>query len=62
MSKFINLTYNPFFIAMGTTIDNFINSEMILLGTQKRSRVKLVKFYNQQIILQYSKQMLKMQN
>ena len=35
MSKFINLTYNPFFIAMGTTIDNFINSEMILLGTQK---------------------------
>ncbi len=46
MSKYINLTYNPFFIAMGTTIENFLYSEMILLGTQKKeSRTKLIKFY-----------------
>ena len=46
MSKHINLTYNPFFIAMGTTIENFLYSEMILLGTEKKvSRSKLVKFY-----------------
>ena len=46
MSKYINLTYNPFFIAMGTTIENFLFSEIILLGTQKKeSRSKLVKFY-----------------
>ena len=36
MSKYINLTYNPFFIAMGTTIKNFLYSEMILLGTEKK--------------------------
>lgn len=46
MSKYINLTYNPFFIAMGTTIENFLFSEMILLGTErKESRSKLEKFY-----------------
>ena len=46
MSKYINLTYNPFFIAMGTTIKDFLFSEMILLGTQKKeSRSKLVRFY-----------------
>lgn len=46
ISKYINLTYNPFFIAMGTTIENFLFSEMILLGTDKKeSRKKLVKFY-----------------
>ena len=46
MSKYINLTYNPFFIAMGTTIENFLFSEMILLGIQKnKSYSKLVKFY-----------------
>ena len=46
MSKYINLTYNPFFIAMGTTIENFLFSEMILLGIKKnKSYSKLVKFY-----------------
>ena len=46
ISKYINLTYNPFFIAMGTTIDNFLQSEMILMGTDKKeSRNKLTKFY-----------------
>ena len=46
LSSNINLTYNPFFIAMGTTIDDFLFSEMILLGLDKKTKVeKLIKFY-----------------
>tara|TARA_B100000965_G_C19586462_1_gene755977 strand:+ start:505 stop:1770 length:1266 start_codon:yes stop_codon:yes gene_type:complete len=46
ISKNINLTYNPFFIAMGTTIDDFLFSEMILLGLDKKNNAaKLIKFY-----------------
>jgi len=30
--KRINLVYNPFFIAMGTTIHDFLNPEFVLLG------------------------------
>ena len=33
--KRINLVYNPFFIAMGTTIHDFLNPEFILLGMDK---------------------------
>jgi UDPglucose 6-dehydrogenase len=29
----LKLCYNPFFIAMGTTIDDFLNSEFVLFGT-----------------------------
>jgi UDPglucose 6-dehydrogenase len=32
LSNRIKLCYNPFFIAMGTTIDDFLNSEIILFG------------------------------
>ena len=32
LSKNIKLCYNPFFIAMGTTIKDFLNPEFILLG------------------------------
>jgi len=28
-----NMVYNPFFIAMGTTIENFLNPEFVLMGT-----------------------------
>lgn len=30
------LCYNPFFIAMGTTIDDFLNPEFVLLGTEHK--------------------------
>jgi UDPglucose 6-dehydrogenase len=30
-----NLCYNPFFIAMGTTIDDFMNPEFVLFGVEK---------------------------
>ncbi len=32
LSKHVKLCYNPFFIAMGTTIKDFLNSEIILFG------------------------------
>jgi UDPglucose 6-dehydrogenase len=33
--KRINFIYNPFFIAMGTTIHDFLNPEFVLLGADK---------------------------
>jgi UDPglucose 6-dehydrogenase len=44
--KRINLVYNPFFIAMGTTIYDFLNPEFVLLGMdQLRIPVQLLKVY-----------------
>jgi UDPglucose 6-dehydrogenase len=34
LSDHIKLSYNPFFIAMGTVIPNFVNPEYVLLGTE----------------------------
>lgn len=42
-SKFINLSYNPYFIAMGTVIRDFLNPEFSLIGGPDGSR--LVEFY-----------------
>ena len=32
LSKYAKLCYNPFFIAMGTTINDFLNPEFVLMG------------------------------
>jgi UDPglucose 6-dehydrogenase len=38
--------YNPFFIAMGTTISDFLNPEFILIGSdEKKSAQRLAEFY-----------------
>jgi len=43
--KFL-LGYNPYFIAMGTTIDDFLNPEFVLFGTNRDEIVETVKeFY-----------------
>lgn len=42
----VNLIYNPFFIAMGTTIDDFINPEFIILGGRYEETVEIKNFYN----------------
>ena len=34
ISPLIKLCYNPFFIAMGTTIDDFVNPEFVLFGVR----------------------------
>lgn len=35
VSSWANLVYNPFFIAMGTTIDDFLNPEFVLVGADE---------------------------
>ncbi len=46
LSKHIKLSYNPFFIAMGTTIDDFLNPEFVLLGIDDiEAANKLKEFY-----------------
>ena len=47
LSKKIMLVYNPFFIAMGTTIYDFLNPEFVLLGKSSKKAESLVKkFYS----------------
>jgi len=45
--KNIRFAYNPFFIAMGTTVNDFLNPEFILIGAEDHSdALFLEKFYN----------------
>ena len=41
----ISIAYNPFFIAMGTTIQDFLNPEFILLGGEKENLIYMEAFY-----------------
>jgi UDPglucose 6-dehydrogenase len=41
----VNLLYNPYFIAMGTTIDDFINPEFVLIGGKHEESQQLSGFY-----------------
>jgi len=46
LSDRIKLCYNPFFIAMGTTINDFLNPEFILLGVDDEGAAeRVVNFY-----------------
>ena len=46
LGKHTKLCYNPFFIAMGTTINDFLNSEIILFGVDdKKAAEKAKEFY-----------------
>ena len=46
LRKRTKLCYNPFFIAMGTTINDFLNSEIILFGVDdKKAAEKAKEFY-----------------
>ena len=46
IGKHFKLCYNPFFIAMGTTINDFLNSEIILFGVDDKVAVDHVEdFY-----------------
>ena len=47
LSDRIKLCYNPFFIAMGTTINDFLNPEFVLLGVDdKFAAEKVTDFYS----------------
>jgi UDPglucose 6-dehydrogenase len=41
----VNLLYNPYFIAMGTTINDFINPEFVLIGGKYQEAQNLSNFY-----------------
>jgi len=46
LKSHLKLCYNPFFIAMGTTIDDFLNSEIILFGVDdEQAAQKAEEFY-----------------
>ena len=46
MSSYISLCYNPYFIAMGTVIRDFLYPEFILLGSvNKEATNKVIEFY-----------------
>jgi len=40
LSKHVKLCYNPYFIAMGTTIDDFLNAEINLFGVDDENAAK----------------------
>lgn len=42
----VTLVYNPYFIAMGTTIDDFLNPEFILVGQTKRDK-RLIEHFDE---------------
>ena len=46
LNKWARLCYNPFFIAMGTTMDDFLHPEFVLLGADDKPAAELLKkFY-----------------
>jgi len=46
LSSLIKLCYNPFFIAMGTTINDFVNPEFVLFGVDDKDAYEAAKeFY-----------------
>lgn len=48
LNKYTHLCYNPFFIAMGTTIDDFEKPEFVLLGCDDEKQIvdKVKRFYS----------------
>ena len=46
LSSYVKLCYNPFFIAMGTTVSDFLNPEIVLFGVDDPEAVaKAKEFY-----------------
>jgi len=45
LSPKVNYIYNPFFIAMGTVIKDFLNPEFVLIGNDNGDTTQLTNFY-----------------
>ena len=45
LSKYVRLCYNPFFIAMGTTINDFLNPEFVLMGIDDKDAAEKLKLF-----------------
>jgi UDPglucose 6-dehydrogenase len=50
LSPFIRLCYNPFFIAMGTCIHDFLNPEFVLLGCEDNDAARTVSDFYDSVI------------
>ena len=47
LNEYVGLCYNPFFIAMGTTVQDFLNPEFVLLGVDDYDAMEFVQsFYS----------------
>lgn len=47
LGEYVNLVYNPFFIAMGTTIQDYLAPEFILLGVDEGDPSTVVNMYRE---------------
>jgi len=45
LNQFVHLAYNPAFIAMGTTMKDFLNPEFVLCGVDSRFTANKLKFF-----------------
>lgn len=45
LNPWVRLVYNPFFIAMGTTIRDYLNPEFVLIGTEDKTQTRVEEFY-----------------
>jgi UDPglucose 6-dehydrogenase len=45
LSRHVNYIYNPFFIAMGTVISDFLNPEFVLIGQDRKHSSAIRDFY-----------------
>ena len=52
LNRYVKLCYNPFFIAMGTTIRDFLNPEFILLGVDGKQAAEVAEEFYRDILPQ----------
>lgn len=45
-NEYVTYYYNPFFIAMGTVVDDFLNPEFVLLGANNKNIKPITDFYS----------------
>lgn len=46
----MKIVYNPFFIAMGTTIDDFLNPEFVLIGVHDKPAADLLQVFYKSVV------------
>lgn len=49
LNEYVDYVYNPFFIAMGTVLDDFLNPEFVLLGSEKPLKNSPLKWFYESI-------------
>ncbi len=49
-SRFMRLVYNPFFVAMGTVIQDFLRPEFVLMGSDDKNSLRELRGYYKKIL------------